>query len=168
VLDLGTGTGALLLALLSEYPTASGIGVDCSAGALAVAGANAARHGLEGRAVFQGGDWGRGLTGTFDLIVSNPPYIRRGDLAGLPPDVRDYDPVLALDGGADGLDAYRALMPSVVALLAADGLAVIEVGQGQGDQVTAIATAVGLVPAGRRADLGGVQRALSFVRGKMP
>jgi release factor glutamine methyltransferase len=168
MLDFGTGTGALLLALLAEYPAASGIGIDCSAGALAVASVNARDHGLEPRAAFRLGNWGQAVEGIFDLIVSNPPYIRQGDLAGLPRDVRDYDPVLALDGGADGLDAYRALLPAIPALLAPQGLAVVEIGEGQGDSVTAIAAESGLTLVGRRNDLGGVQRALSFARGKMP
>jgi release factor glutamine methyltransferase len=167
VLDLGAGTGALLLALLTEYPSASGLGVDRSPGAVTVAQANARNHGLEERAVFRLGDWGAGVEGSFDLIVSNPPYIRRGDLDRLPPDVRDYDPVLALDGGADGLDAYRALCPAIAALLAPEGRAILEIGAGQASSVGAIAAENGLTLTARRSDLGGVERALSFARVKI-
>lgn len=162
VLDLGTGTGAILLALLAEYPDATGVGVDISEGALAIAHINADSHGLAARASFARAHWAEGVAGPFDVIVSNPPYIERGDLPGLPPEVREHDPMLALDGGLDGLDAYRALMPVVAALLTADGLAVLEIGMGQADSVTAIAQRCGLKPAGRKADLGGIERALSF------
>ncbi len=162
ILDLGTGTGAILLALLSEYPSATGFGVDISEGALATARINADSHGLAERVTFARGNWGQGLEGPFDVIVSNPPYIERGDLAGLAPEVREHDPMLALDGGLDGLDAYRALIPAIAALLATDGLAVLEIGAGQADSVTEIAQSHGLKPAGRKADLGGIERALSF------
>ncbi len=168
ILDLGTGTGAILLALLSEYPAASGIGVDLSAGAVAVATANARHCGLEDRALFQLGDWARGLTGPFDFILSNPPYIDHASIAGLPPEVRDHDPAMALDGGADGLDSYRRILPDITTLLASNGLAILEIGQGQGPAVTEIATENGLVLVAGRNDLGGVERALSFTRGKMP
>jgi len=162
LLDLGAGTGALLLALLAEYPGAEGIGVDRSAAAIEVARQNADSHGLTDRARFIVGDWAAAIAGAFDLIVSNPPYIARDDLAGLPPDVRDFDPVEALDGGLDGLDAYRAILPSISRLLAPGGLAVIEIGSGQGGAVETIAQSCGLTLRGRRPDLGGVVRALSF------
>jgi release factor glutamine methyltransferase len=102
------------------------------------------------------------LTGPFDVIVSNPPYIESGDLPGLAPEVREHDPVLALDGGADGLDAYRAIIPAVPALLSPGGFAVLEIGAGQADAVTRIAREHALAPLGRRVDLGGIERALSF------
>ncbi len=162
VLDLGTGTGAILLALLAEYPEATGLGVDTSEGALAVARANAESHGLGPRAVFTVGNWAQGLEGPFDVIVSNPPYIESGAIAGLSPEVREHDPRLALDGGPDGLDAYRAIVPAIGGLLAPAGLAVFEVGAGQGGAVTRIARQHGLAPAGSRRDLGGIERALSF------
>jgi len=162
ILDLGTGTGAILLALLAEYPNATGLGVDVSEGALATARINAASHGLGDRAEFAAGHWTDGVAGPFDVIVSNPPYIDSGDLASLPPEVREHDPVLALDGGADGLDAYRAIIPRVRLLLSPEGLAVLEVGAGQADSVTLIAREHGLAPLGRRSDLGGIERALSF------
>lgn len=162
ILDLGTGTGALLIALLKEYPEATGLGVDMSAGALAVAKANAASHGVSDRAAFRLGSWADGIDGPFDLVVSNPPYIEQGDLAGLPPEVREYDPMVALDGGADGLDAYRAIVPTLAALLAPGGLAVLEIGEGQGDAVVALAEASHLKMTERRRDLGNIERALSF------
>jgi release factor glutamine methyltransferase len=161
-LDLGTGTGAILLALLAEYPHATGLGVDLSEGALAVARLNAESHGLSVRASFAAGCWAQGLAGPFDVIVSNPPYIESGDLAGLAPEVREHDPALALDGGADGLDAYRAIIPAIPLLLSPSGFAVLEIGAGQADAVARIAQEHGLAPIGRRADLGGIERALSF------
>lgn len=162
LLDFGTGTGCLLLALLSELPAAQGLGVDASDGALAVAAANAERLGFAARASFRLGDWGKGLAGPFDLIVSNPPYIRDGEIAGLAVEVARFEPRRALAGGADGLDCYRALAPDVARLLAPGGLAVLEIGQGQADDVTAIMASAGLRPAGRRADLAGIARALAF------
>jgi release factor glutamine methyltransferase len=162
ILDLGTGTGAILLALLAEYPNATGLGVDLSEGALATARVNAESHGLSKRAAFAAGCWTDGLTGPFDVIASNPPYIDSGDLAGLSPEVREHDPALALDGGPDGLDAYRAIIPAIPALLGTGGFAVLEVGAGQAESVTQIALEHGLAPAGRRTDLGGIERALAF------
>jgi release factor glutamine methyltransferase len=164
MLDLGTGTGAILLSLLRDYPNAEGTGVDISDGALGIARANAESHGLADRATFRAGDWTAGLDGPFDIILSNPPYIASGDLAGLPPDVRDYDPMAALDGGADGLDAYRAILPQVPDLLWMDGLAAFEVGMGQADAVSALGSGVGLREIGRRKDLGGIERVVAFRR----
>jgi release factor glutamine methyltransferase len=164
MLDLGTGTGAILLALLRDYPNAEGTGIDISDGALAIARANAESHGLAGRATFRVGNWTAGLAGPFDIVLSNPPYIASGDLAGLPPDVRDYDPMAALDGGADGLDAYRAILPHVPDLLWMDGLAAFEVGMGQADAVAALGSGVGLRVVGRRKDLGGIERVVAFRR----
>lgn len=162
LLDLGTGTGAILLALLSELPEASGIGIDLSAEAVATATANAARAGLAGRAAFRIGDWFAGLAERFDLIVSNPPYIPTGDLAGLSPEVRDHDPVLALDGGADGLDAYRRIAAGLPHHLAPGGHAVIEAGAGQANDIAAIFAQAGYLCLARRRDLGGHERALVF------
>ena len=138
VLDLGTGSGALFCALLAEFPQATGVGVDISEGAAAVARANLQALGLAGRGTIHVGDWGEGLEGPFDLIVSNPPYIRAGDIAGLDREVRDHDPRLALDGGPDGLDAYRALAPHLTRLLTPDGRFFLEFGEGQGEEVAAI------------------------------
>ena len=161
-LDLGTGTGAILLALLAEYPNATGLGIDKSEGALGVARTNADSHGLSPRVAFSSGNWTDGVAGPFDVIVSNPPYIESGHLPGLPPEVREHDPILALDGGTDGLDAYRAIIPALPGLLDPNGLAVFEIGEGQADAVTRLACENGLAPAGTRKDLGGIVRALSF------
>jgi release factor glutamine methyltransferase len=161
IADLGTGSGAILLALLSELRQAQGVGTDISAEALQTAHANAARAGLADRATFMACDYATGLTGPFDLIVSNPPYIRSADIAGLAAEVRDHDPRAALDGGADGLDAYRALIPQAADLLAPGGVVVVEAGQGQSTQIEALMTAAGLTPAGApKADLAGIQRAV--------
>lgn len=158
VLDLGTGTGAILLALLTELPNAKGLGIDRAPGAVATATENAGRLGLQDRARFRNGDWGKGIEERFDLIVSNPPYIRRGDIAGLAPEVRDFDPVLALDGGLDGLDAYRELAPDLERLLDPGGCAVLEVGQGQAPSVARILEEAGLRSAGSARDLAGIER----------
>lgn len=165
ILDLGTGTGALLAALLVELPHASGIGVDRSEGAARTARDNLARNGLGGRGRIVVGDWGAALTGGFDLVVSNPPYIRTGDMAGLDREVRLHDPALALVAGADGLDAYRAITADLPRLLAPGGLAVLELGAGQEPQVTSLVEAAGLtVPGPARPDLSDVPRALCALR----
>lgn len=147
VLDCGTGSGALLLAVLSELPDASGIGVDRSAGALAVARDNALRLGLAGRAAMRMADWDEpgwaaDLGGPFDLILANPPYVE--DAAEIAMSVRDHEPAGALFAGPEGLDAYRVLIPQLPALLAASGVAVVEIGHTQADPVRAIASAAGL------------------------
>jgi release factor glutamine methyltransferase len=161
IADLGTGTGAILLALLSELHGAVGIGTDISQEALGTARANAARAGLADRASFIRCDYAAGLTGSFDLIVSNPPYVRSGDIAGLAREVRDHDPQKALDGGPDGLDAYRTLIPQAARILAPGAALVVEAGQGQAAQIEALMTAAGLAPhRAPRADLGGIPRAV--------
>lgn len=160
VLDFGTGTGCLLLAVLAELPQATGLGIDRSAAALAMAQRNAAALGLADRARFAAGDWGAALNREFDLILANPPYIPDGAIAGLDPEVRDHEPRLALAGGPDGLAAYLTLAFDIRRLLAADGVAVMEVGEGQAMAVEAILGAAGLVPAGRRTDLQGIDRCL--------
>ena len=131
IVDFGTGTGCLLLALLSELPAASGIGIDISEAALEVARGNAAALGLSDRASFRHGDWGKGLAGPFDIIISNPPYVRRGDIAGLQPEVRHHDPHLALDGGGDGLKFYRMLAAEGRPHLKPSGKLVAEFGDRQ-------------------------------------
>jgi release factor glutamine methyltransferase len=162
VADLGTGSGAILLALLSELPAAQGFGTDISEGALQTAGANAARAGLLDRAAFIACDYASGLTGPFDLIVSNPPYIRSADVDGLAAEVRNHDPLAALDGGTDGLDAYRALIPQAARLLAPGGPLVVEAGQGQSGPIQALMAAAGLTPvAAPKADLAGIPRAVA-------
>ena len=160
VLDIGTGSGALLLALLKELPNATGIGTDVSAAALAVARANAQRHRLGSRCDFIACSMADGVIGAFDLIVANPPYIRRGDIIGLEPEVRDYDPTLALDGGEDGLDSYRAIAVAAKRLLAAGGRLIVELGVGQETAVRALFTNAGLTVDTARKDLGGIPRAL--------
>jgi release factor glutamine methyltransferase len=159
ILDLGTGTGCLLLALLHELPNATGVGVDRSAAALAVALGNAQALGLAPRVQFHEGDWGEGLTGRFDVVISNPPYIVSADVPNLSPEVR-HEPRLALDGGADGLDAYRALAPHVGRLLEPAGVAVLEIGEGQAPAVEEILRTAGLKPVDRRRDLAGIERCI--------
>jgi len=162
IADLGTGSGAILLALLSELPAAQGFGTDISQAALQTAGANAARAGLSDRATFIACDYANELTGPFDLIVSNPPYIRTADIDGLAVDVRKYDPPAALDGGADGLDAYRALIPQAARLLAPGGVLVVEAGKGQSGPIQALMTNAGLMPVtAPKADLAGIPRAVA-------
>ena len=164
IADLGTGTGALLLALLHELKNASGIGTDLDEGTLETARANARALGLIERAQFRHADFGAGLEPPFDLVVSNPPYIPTPDIAALAVEVREHDPKLALDGGTDGLDAYRALARQLPDLLSADGTAVLELGIGQADAVRAIAESRGLRITGTRADLAGIARALVIQR----
>ena len=145
-----------------ELPAAFGIGTDVSTAALAGARANAAALGLAGRATFVACDYGTALDGPFDLIVSNPPYVARGEIARLAPEVRDFDPRRALDGGPDGLDAYRAISADARRLLAPGGTLVLELGAGLADAVTALLRAAGLgLLAPPRHDLAGVARALA-------
>lgn len=161
VLDLGTGTGCLLLGLLSEYPEASGIGLDLAPKAVDVAAANAQRLGFAGRAAFRVSDWDQKVDGRFDLILSNPPYIQRQDIEKLAPEVRLHDPILALDGGADGLAAYRKLAEAGTRRLAPEGLLIAELGAGQEAEVAAIMAGAGLTVDGpARPDLAGIPRAL--------
>ena len=160
ILDIGTGSGALLLALLGELPNATGTGTDISAAALEVARGNAIRNGLAARSSFVECNIAAGVQGPFDLIVSNPPYIPRGDIAALAPEVRDYDPALALDGGADGLDGYRAIAAEARRLLAPGGNLIVELGVGQEPAVRALFTKAGLTVAAARDDLAGIPRAL--------
>ncbi|MFT8420729.1 MAG: peptide chain release factor N(5)-glutamine methyltransferase [Gluconacetobacter sp.] len=160
VLDLGTGTGCLLLAALSEYGAAWGVGVDIAPDAARLAARNARRAGLEGRCAMLAGDWAASIRGEFDVVFSNPPYIPQAGLADLMPDVRDYEPARALDGGADGLDAYRLLSGALPMLLAHDGVAVFEIGIGQENSMPALARQSGLEIVDVRADLGGIPRAV--------
>jgi release factor glutamine methyltransferase len=162
IADLGTGSGAILLALLAELPQAQGIGTDISTAALQTAAANAARAGLAKRAGFVACDYASGLCGPFDLIVSNPPYIRSADIAGLAIEVRDHDPPAALDGGPDGLDAYRVLIPQAADRLAPGAALVVEAAQGQSADIEALMKAAGLMAAWPiKADLAGVRRAVA-------
>lgn len=168
ILDLGTGTGVLLVTLLASFPGATGVAVDLSAAALAVAAKNAARHGVADRARFVVSDWFSAIKGTFDLIVSNPPYIPDGAMGALPREVREGDPRRALAGGFDGLDAYRAIARGALAHLAEGGAVLVEVGQGQATDVVAIFAEAGLVPRDVPPrpinDLAGIERVLAFGR----
>ncbi len=162
LLDLGTGSGCLLLALLSELPNAWGLGVDLSPGAAATARANACALGLAGRAGFAVADWTAGLSGRFDLIVCNPPYVEAA--AELAPEVAVYDPPPALFAGTEGLDAYRRLLPQLPALLAPGGQVLLELGAGQAEPVAALARAAGFTRIDARADLSGTPRCLAAGR----
>jgi release factor glutamine methyltransferase len=158
-LDLGTGTGCLLLALLTEFPRAFGIGIDWSEAAVRLARQNARSLGLAQRASFAVTDWASAVCGRFDLVLCNPPYVATGDLPGLMTEVRSYEPRLALDGGPDGLAAYRAIFPVLPRLLTPGGAAVFEVGLGEALRAEALAKAAGLTTS-LCADLGGISRAL--------
>lgn len=162
VLDLGSGSGAIVCALLSEWPQARGVAVDLSPQACRATMQNLHRCKLSDRALVLRGGWGAALgAGRFDLIVSNPPYIVTGDLAGLDPDVRLYDPALALDGGLDGLDAYRAIIGDLNRLAAPGAHALFEVGAGQADDVAAMLAAQELTPTGVTCDLAGHERVVA-------
>ncbi|MEC9346836.1 MAG: peptide chain release factor N(5)-glutamine methyltransferase [Pseudomonadota bacterium] len=162
LLDLGTGSGCLLLTLLAERPLATGTGVDRSRKALATAMANAADLGLAERAAFIAGDWFDAVAGVFDLVISNPPYIPAGEIATLEPEVRRFDPHLALDGGPDGLDCYRAILRGLPGHLSADGVVVLEHGAGQSAALADLAADAGMVVRERVRDLGGHLRALAL------
>jgi release factor glutamine methyltransferase len=162
IADIGTGSGAILLALLSELPDAFGVGTDISVAALRTASSNALHLGLTARAAFVACDYAAALSGALDLIVSNPPYIRSADIAGLSIEVRDHDPLLALDGGTDGLDAYRALIPQAARLLAPGGALVVEAGHGQSGEIQGLIDAAGLTcERPPKADLAGIRRAVA-------
>ncbi len=160
ILDLGTGTGCLLLALLSELPRATGIGTDISPAALKVARANSQALGLAPRTGFAASDWGDGLKGPFNLILANPPYIANGDIGRLEPEVALYEPREALAGGSDGLEAYRRLAPRLGALLAPGGHAVLEVGAGQAAEASGLLAKKGLRIRGILRDLRGIERCI--------
>jgi len=164
VLDLGTGSGNLLLAVVSALPAAWGLGLDRDAAALRTAADNAGTHELAGRVVFLAGDWGAAVTGTWDVILCNPPYVRSGDIDGLAPEVCRFEPRAALDGGPDGLAAYRRVVPEMTRLLARDGVAALELGAGQAPQVAALARAKELEPLDCVRDLAGIQRCLLLGR----
>ena len=161
ILDLGTGPGTLLLAALAQWPQARGLGIDASEEALRYAARNALRLGLERRTELRRGDWAQGVEGRFDLILCNPPYVEEG--AALPPDVLDWEPASALFAGADGLDACWSLAPQIAALLAAGGLACVEIGASQAAGAAALFAAQGL-RAEVRKDLGGRDRCLVLRR----
>jgi len=158
ILDLGTGTGCLLLSLLYEMPAATGIGIDKSEKAVEQAHANSVRLGLSSRAVFRAGDWFEGINEKFDLIVCNPPYIARLDILFLAPEVREYDPPIALDGGIDGLEFYRLLIPWLPRFLQPWGMAVFECGWGQAEAVCEMFKNSGFSDIEIFKDLAGVDR----------
>ncbi|HEY3848579.1 MAG TPA: peptide chain release factor N(5)-glutamine methyltransferase [Acetobacteraceae bacterium] len=159
ILDLGTGTGCLLISALHEFPGAFGVGTDRSPLAAGLAAANAASLGLAGRATFLCGDWAAPLDARFDLVLCNPPYIPTCDIDGLMPEVARHEPQGALDGGADGLAAYRQIVPCLLALLQPEGVAVLELGASQDREVAALAGDSGLA-ATTRPDLAGIARAM--------
>lgn len=161
ILDLGVGSGAILAALLFELPNATGVGVDRSMAALALARSNLESLGSGTRAYLVRGDWGQSLSGPFDLIVANPPYIPNKEIGNLEPEVSVHDPALALDGGADGLDCYRAILDDLGRLLAPDGIAVFELGDGQEPGVAELARQAHILVNGSAVrDLAGRPRAL--------
>ena len=164
VLDLGTGSGCLLLSFLSERPNAQGLGIDLSQDALAVAGQNAATLQLSERAQFERGNWLENVFGAFDAILINPPYIPRAALDGLQPDVRSYEPQRALDGGPDGLNAYRDIAAGLKERMTAGGYAFFEVGQGQAPAVEALLSQQGLTVEGTVCDLAGIPRCVIAAR----
>ncbi len=161
VLDLGIGSGAILLSVLSERPESTGIGVDASEAALAVARGNAERLKLADRAELRQGDWADGIEGQFDLILSNPPYIPSADIDGLAPEVAKWEPRLALDGGPDGLAPYRRIIADLPRLLSPIGAFAFEVGRGQAEAVQALAEAQGLTTSTPRLDLAGIPRVVA-------
>lgn len=167
ILDLGTGTGCLLLTALSLYPDAQGIGIDRSEKAAITARRNAARNQLETRASFVVSDWACAVSGRFDVILCNPPYIKSDDIAMLMPEVRAYEALSALDGGESGLDGYRIVLEQIPHLLSEGGIAIFELGRGQGDDVARLASLQNLHERGRYDDLGGLTRAIVFDKGKL-
>ena len=162
IIDLGTGSGAILLALLADRAGATGVGTDVSSEALAVAKENAANLDLDGRATFLRTEWATGFGDhSFDLVVSNPPYIPSDDIDGLDPEVRDHDPRLALDGGPDGLQAYRDLAPEIRRVLRPDGIFAVEIGWDQGEAVKALFEAEGFEGVKVVRDLGDRDRVVT-------
>ncbi|MCC2112276.1 MAG: peptide chain release factor N(5)-glutamine methyltransferase [Hyphomicrobiales bacterium] len=166
IADLGTGSGCILIALLGELPRATGIGVDIAPDAIAAASRNGERAGVADRARFVVGDFAAALSPGIDIVVSNPPYIADGDLLRLAPEVRDHDPHLALDGGADGLDAYRAIIGELARVLAAEGIAALEIGIGQDDDVRSLLRGAGLGDLRTWRDLAGIARVVAGRRAR--
>lgn len=164
LLDLGVGSGCILLTLLRLWPAATGVGVDSSPVALAVTSANARRLGVAGRLSLVEGGWEAAPPGPFDIVVSNPPYVAEAELAQLEPEVRVHEPRAALVAGADGLDAYRALVPEAAARLCGGGLLLLEIGRGQAEAVGTLVERSQLRRLGVRHDLAGIPRCLAAVR----
>jgi len=168
ILDMGTGSGCLLISILHEVKGASGIGIDIDTNAVELARKNAEKLGVGGRAQFKSMNWGDGLIETFDIIVSNPPYIQSGDLEGLMPEVALYEPVCALDGGADGLDEYRKIIPQMHRLLNRQGVVVLEIGDGQAGDVLGLLADNSFHPLDRaqpvKHDLAGRERIITALK----
>ncbi len=166
VLDIGTGTGVIAITLLAELTSFTGVATDISDAALEVCRSNATAHGVEERLETMCTNWANGVSGPFDLVISNPPYIAGHEMAGLAADVRDHDPGLSLDGGADGLDAYRAILPEAAALVQPEGHVLVEFGKGQHEAVVEIAAQAGLAliddSTGLVRDLAGIIRCAGF------
>lgn len=161
MIDLGTGSGCILVTLLAEVPCGQGIGVDLSRSALKVAARNAQTHGVADRASFQSGDWLDGINGPFDLIVANPPYIAADEMAGLSPEVIQFEPQMALTDFADGLTHYRRIVTQAVPLLLSDGRLIVEIGPTQGGAVSQMMTRAGLCHVTVISDLDGRDRVVS-------
>lgn len=161
ILDLGTGSGCLLLSVLHEFPNAKGLGLDIAPRAVEQANKNAEHLGLQNRATFKVNNWLEGIKGPFDLILANPPYIEQQEIPALMPEVRDYDPLAALDGGIDGLVPYRLLIPQLPKLMSKGGLAVFEVGYNQAASVSALFHANGFAQIEQHKDLGGIERCIT-------
>ncbi|PZO87957.1 MAG: peptide chain release factor N(5)-glutamine methyltransferase [Micavibrio aeruginosavorus] len=168
ILDLGTGTGCIPIALLSGLPMAAAVAVDINPGALEVARANAVRHGVADRMEFRLGSWWEGIKGaeSFDLITSNPPYIPESDIAGLAPDVRDFDPMIALTGGIDGFDAYKIILGDLKKHLACGGTALFEIGIGQEKELARLVDDSNMCVRDSHRDLGGVIRVVEITHGE--
>jgi release factor glutamine methyltransferase len=163
ILDLGAGSGCIGIALLSELPQATLIGIDRSPQALATARHNAMVNGVGGRAHWIAGDWGEAIADRFDIVVSNPPYIASRDIVGLATEVREHDPLLALDGGTDGLDCYRAIARELPRLLLPGGSAFFEIGAGQGASLREILGAEGLADMSSHTDLASIERVVAAI-----
>ncbi len=162
LLDMGTGTGAIIISLLHRFERAHGIGLDMAEGALAMARINAVANGVGDRFAALKSDWFENVSGRFHLIVSNPPYIPHEDIAGLSREVREHDPLAALDGGSDGLNFYRALAQKAADHLYKQGMVAVEIGAGQFQDVEALFESAGFSLAGHASDLGGHRRAMLF------
>ncbi len=167
LLDMGTGTGAIIISLLHRFERARGVGLDMAEGALAMARINAIANGVGDRFAALKSDWFQNVSGRFHLIVSNPPYIPHDDIAGLSREVREHDPLAALDGGADGLNFYRALAQKAADHLYRDGMVAVEIGAGQFQDVEALFESAGFSLAGHASDLGGHRRAMLFALGSI-
>jgi release factor glutamine methyltransferase len=164
ILDLGTGSGCLLIALLKEYPYATGVGIDCSPGAIQIAKDNAISHAVDMRSRFMVGDWAQGVEEQFDIVVSNPPYIAEEEISSLAPEVREYDPMQALVGGTDGLACYRLITKALLGVVKPGGVALLEIGYTQADAVAAMVEGEGFTPLGVFNDLAGLPRVVAALR----